>query len=127
MSIKKKLVTVLHDIWKGLGYNKPMPSSHEGSVLKMVPSVNVSSIIGNRSDYTSEHDFSVLVHTLFSLREGCSKSNLFAHVLNKKTKEAPKAVNPHVNRVAYKAPKTGWVFWKKIIISWNINLNFCYV
>jgi hypothetical protein len=35
-----------------------------------------------------------------------SKKTLFI-VLNKKTKEAPKAVNPHVNRVAYKAPKTG--------------------
>jgi hypothetical protein len=30
-------------------------------------------------------------------------------VLKKKTKEAPKAVSPHVNKVAYKAPKTGGV------------------
>ena len=31
-------------------------------------------------------------------------------VLNKKTNEAPKAVIPHVNKVAYSAPKTGSVF-----------------
>ena len=40
-------------------------------------------------------------------------------VLNKKTVEAPKAVTPHVNRVAYKAPTTGFNPEKYSII-WSI-------
>ena len=83
---KEKLVNVLYNIWRGLGYNKAKPSPHENTRLQILQSVNVSNIIGNRSDYTSEHDFTTLLHALFSLRNQCAKSNTFAHVLNKKAK-----------------------------------------
>ena len=47
-------------------------------------------------------------------------------VLNKKTNAAPTAVNPQVNRVAYKAPFTGDIFSKKEIIDSNIATNILY-
>ena len=62
---KEKLVNVLYNIWRGLGYNKAKPSPHENTRSQILQSVNVSNIIGNRSDYTSEHDFTTLLHALF--------------------------------------------------------------
>tara|TARA_B110000483_G_C18203916_1_gene546624 strand:+ start:3750 stop:5501 length:1752 start_codon:yes stop_codon:yes gene_type:complete len=79
---KHILIDKLSKIWSKLGFELGKPHETNPEILQ---GVNVSSIIGNRSDYTSEHDFTVLLHALFSLNTSCAASNSFAHVLQKKS------------------------------------------
>ena len=66
--------------------------------------------LDNKTNFTT---YSVLCSPLIAANECIG----VIHCLNKKTNEAPKAVNPQVKSVATKAPNTGSVFSKKFRIS----------
>lgn len=80
-STKNLLISTLANIWGKLGFHFEKPHKINPETLQ---GVNISSIIGNRDDYTSEHDFTVLLHTLFALNPNCVGSNSFAHALQEK-------------------------------------------
>ena len=93
--------------------NAPSPKPRAAGITLIKPSPSLISIAGDNRLQKLAATITPPVNPSIPSRA------ILLIVLNKKTVEAPKAVIPHVNRVAYKAPTTGFKPEKYSII-WSI-------